>query len=113
MNDRKPSIKQRILALLRVKGPMISMDIAAALELTKCSASQSTKEMHDAGFIHISEWRVSSKNGGNKVYAVGPGKDAIRPDPRFTAKHKPAEQQPKEPFTPHADVAAAWLRNPI
>jgi Mn-dependent DtxR family transcriptional regulator len=99
------TVKQRILDLLREGTPMLSVEISDALKISKASASESTKELHLAGKIHVSDWRHSAKNGGNKVYAYGKGKDI--PKSIRTAKII------DEPFTPHADVAAAWLRNPI
>lgn len=99
------TVKQRILDLLRDGTPMLSMDIADVLKVSKASASEATKELHLAGKIHVSDWRHSAKNGGNKVYAYGKGQDA----PKSIRTVKKID----EPFTPHADVAAAWLRNPI
>jgi hypothetical protein len=106
------TIKKRILDLLRKNGPMLSMDMATVLKLTKGTASQAAKELHDHGFIHIHEWRLNYKNGGNKVYANGPGADAVKPESNWRPRAK-AEVIARGPFVPRMDVAAAWLRNPI
>jgi predicted transcriptional regulator len=100
-----PSIKQRVLCFLRNNEPMLSMEIAKELNLTKAAASEATKELYLASKIHVVDWRPSNKNGGNKVYAYGKGEDAPKP--------VRSEKEAVAPFVPHADVAAAWLRNPI
>ena len=99
------SVKQRILEFLRDSEPMLSMDIAKALKITNASASEATKELYLASKIHVVEWRPSTKNKGNKVYAYGKGEDAPKP----VREEKPVAP----PFVPHADVAASWMRNPI
>jgi predicted transcriptional regulator len=106
------TIKKRILDLLRKNGPMLSLDMATVLKLDKGTASQASKELHDHGFVHISEWRTNAKNGGNKVYAIGPSTDAVKPEPNWRPRVK-VEVVLKGPFVPQMDVAAAWLRNPI
>ena len=106
------TIKKRILDLLRKNGPMLSLDIATVLKLEKGTASQAAKELHDHGFIHIAEWRTNAKNGGNKVYALGLGEDAVKPELNWKPREK-VEAYKKVPFVPRMDVAAAWLRNPI
>jgi DNA-binding Lrp family transcriptional regulator len=100
------TIKKRILDLLRKNGPMLSMDIAAILKLSKGTASQSAKELHDHGFVHIIEWRTNAKNGGNKVYKIGPGKDAVKPEANWQPRAK-IEPYKKVPFIPRS--ANWWL----
>ena len=102
------TIKKRILDLLRKNGPMLSMDMATILKLDKGTTSQASKELHDHGFVHISEWRLNAKNGGNKVYAIGPGTDAVKPEANWRPRVK-AAVVPKGPFMPHMDVAASWM----
>jgi hypothetical protein len=106
------TIKKRILDLLREQGPMLSLDIAAVLNIGKNTAAQTTKELYDHGFVHIAEWRTNSKNGGNKVYKLGIGVDAAKPTSNWKPRVK-AVVVPRRPFVPRMDVAAAWLRNPI
>lgn len=99
------TVKERILDLLCEGTPMMSMEISEKLGITKASASESTKELHRQGKIHISDWKLNKKNGGNKVYAYGAGTDiaiSIRTAKVISTK-----------FTARPDVAAAWLRNPI
>ena len=82
---------------------MLSMDIAKALGVSNSLASMSTKELQEKGFIHVVEWRQSSKNGGNKVYAIGFGESVTKPETRYVRREE------NVPFTPHPDVAAAWM----
>ena len=110
---RKLTIKDKILNLLRKGTPMLSLDIAQVLKIEKGAASQAAKELHVAKLIHIAEWRTNAKNGGNKVYAYGEGEDAVKPEPKFAPRNKKQEMYVPKVFIPHADVAAAWMRNPI
>ena len=102
------TLKQKILKLLGNGTPMLSMEMAEILNISKASASMATKELHETQFIHIAEWRHNAKNGGNKVYAIGPGEDAIKPEARWEPRNRYVAPT-KGPFTPHADVAAAWM----
>lgn len=110
---RKLSVKERVLKLLGKGTPMLSIDMATVLKITKASASTAAKELHDNGFIHVSEWRHNPKNGGNKVYAIGTGVDAVKPESRYSPRNKALPADDPSTFVPHADVAASWLRNPI
>lgn len=107
MTARKLTIKDRILNLLRKGTPMLSMEMSDKLKISKAAASMAAKELHEAGWIHIAEWRLSPKNGGNKVYALGEGKDATKPEPKYSPRNRSVPVD--EPFVPHADVAAAWM----
>lgn len=84
---------------------MLSIEIAKVLGLTGASAGEATRELHRAGKIHIANWRHGRRNQGTKIFAFGKGRDAPKP--------VRAEKPPAEPFIPHADVAADWLRNSI
>lgn len=106
------TLKQKILKLLGKGTPMLSMDMAVILKVHKGAASEAAKELNKAGFIHVCEWRHNPKNGGNKVYAIGPGENAVKPEGKYDGRVR-SYFEPKRPFVPHADVAAAWLRNPI
>lgn len=102
------TLKNKILHLLRKGTPMLSMDMAVILKVHKGAASEAAKELNKAGLIHVCEWRHNAKNGGNKVYAIGPGEDAIKPEARWEPRNRYVAPT-KGPFTPHADVAAAWM----
>ena len=102
------TLKQRILKLLCKGTPMLSMDMAAVLGVSKAAASEAAKELNKAKFIHVTEWRHNAKNGGNKVYAIGAGVDAVKPDGNKDDRIR-SDPAPKGPFKPHADVAAAWM----
>jgi len=69
------TLREKIIQLLEQGTPMLSMDIAKRLGVKKPSASKATKDLHNQGLLHIVEW-----DGGNKFYAAGSGKDAIKPD---------------------------------
>lgn len=97
--------KQRVLNLLREGEPMLSIEIAQALNISYASASEATKELYLRSKIHISEWRRNAKNKNVRVFAFGKHDDA--------PKSIHFEKSATEPFVPHADVAAAWLRNPL
>ena len=105
--------KDKILSLLREGTPMLSLDMARVLKLDKGTTSQTAKELHDAGLLHIIEWRCNPKNGGNKVYAYGAGKDVTKPESKFASRDKTQEVYVPKVFVPRPDEAAAWLRNPI
>ena len=107
------TIKDKILNLLRKGTPMLSLDMAHVLKVDKGAASQAAKELHDAKLIHIAEWRMNAKNGGNKVYGYGAGEDAVKPEPKFERKSKKQEVYVPKVFVPRLDEAAAWMRNPI
>lgn len=95
------TLKEKILKLLSKGTPMLSMEMSDILKVHKGAASEAAKELNQAGFIHVCEWRHSPKNGGNKVYAIGAGENVI--------KYTRVEPVVKKPFVPHADVAAAWM----
>ena len=95
------TVKERMLALLSEGTPMLSIEMAKILNITKASSSMTAKELNEAGFIHVCEWRHNPKNGGNKVYAIGTGVDVVKPSLRSPNRN--------EPFKPHPDVAAAWM----
>ena len=95
------TLKKRILALLEKGTPMLSMDMAVALNVSKAAASEAAKELNKADFVHVIEWKHSPKNGGNKVYAIGPGENVV--------KYVRTASVERGPFIPHADVAAAWM----
>ena len=96
------TLREKIIQLLEQGTPMLSMDIAKRLGVKKPSASKATKDLHNQGLLHIVEW-----DGGNKFYAAGSGKDAIKPDAKRA--YDPVVQKTRGPFKPHADVAAAWM----
>jgi len=97
------TLKEKILKLLSQGTPMLSMDMAEKLKVSKAAASEAAKELNRAGFIHVVEWKHSPKNGGNKIYAIGQGENVINP------KHRPRFEIDKTPFKPRPDMAAAWM----
>lgn len=64
---------------------------------------QTLKMLYTDSKIHIGGYEVSKRGKISRVWFWGDGVDARQPP---MANHK-------QPFIPHADIAAAWLRNPI
>jgi hypothetical protein len=64
------------------------------------------KELHNAGMIHISEWKMNKTTMLTRIYKWGPGEDAQEPAITYT-------NNKRNLFKPHADVAAACLQNSI
>ena len=71
--------------------------------------------------IYISRYERSSLGSYIVYYMTGNKENAVRPKAKsfkyYNEKKKMERQLAKEikpvPFTPHMDIAAAWLRNPI
>ena len=61
------------------------------------------KALHGRGKIHIASYELNKRGRVSRVWAWGDGDDA----------REPIMVGNKEVFIPRADVAAAWLRNPI
>ncbi len=67
------------------------------------SVLSTLKTLHDRSKIHIGSYEINKRNQALRVWFWGDGDDAREPN---IVRHK-------DGFIPHADVAAAWLRNPI
>jgi hypothetical protein len=67
------------------------------------SVLSTLKALHQQSKIHIGAYEFSERGQASRVWYWGDGDDAREPS---TLKHV-------DGFIPHADVAAAWLRNPI
>ena len=67
------------------------------------SVLSTLKTLHQRSKIHIGAYEFSKRGQVSRVWYWGDGDDACEPS---TLKHV-------DGFIPHADVAAAWLRNPI
>lgn len=67
------------------------------------SVLSTLKTLHQRSKIHIGAYELSKRGQVSRVWYWGDGDDAREPS---TLKHV-------DGFIPHADVAAAWLRNPI
>ena len=67
------------------------------------SVLSTIKTLHDRSKIHIGAYELNRRGQVSRVWYWGDGDDVREPN---IVKHKNG-------FIPHADVAAAWLRNPI
>ena len=63
----------------------------------------SIKTLYTTNKVHIGSYELSRRGKLSKVWHWGDGDDA----------REPVDSNGKITFIPHADVAAAWLRNPI
>ena len=63
----------------------------------------SIKTLYTTNKVHIGSYELSRRGKLSKVWHWGDGDDA----------REPVMEGNKRVFIPHADVAAAWLRNPI
>jgi hypothetical protein len=67
------------------------------------SVLSTLKTLHDRSKIHIGSYELNKRGQASRVWHWGDGDDA----------REPVMEGNKRVFIPHADVAAAWLRNPI
>ena len=67
------------------------------------SVLSTIKSLHQKSKIHIGSYAVTRRGQATRVWHWGDGDDVREPS---TVKHM-------DGFTPHADVASEWLRNPI
>jgi hypothetical protein len=67
------------------------------------SVLSTVKTLHDRSKIHIGAYELNRRGQVSRVWYWGDGDDVREPN---IVRHKNG-------FIPHADVAAAWLRNPI
>jgi len=59
--------------------------------------------LHTQSKIHVGDYEVNKRGQVSRVWYWGDGDDVREPN---IVRHS-------DGFTPHADIAAAWLRNPI
>jgi hypothetical protein len=99
---------QKLTESLTVPKALQKAGKATASNLTKLTGSKiksvidSLRLLHHQSKIHICDYEVSKRGQIAKVWTWGDGDDVREP-----VMHS------KEIFTPRADVASAWLRNPI
>ena len=67
------------------------------------SVLSTVKALHRQSKIHIGDYEFNKRGQVSRVWFWGDGDDA----------REPVMSGNKQIFVPHADVAAAWLRNPI
>jgi hypothetical protein len=70
---------------------------------TRASIQDSLKTLHDKSKIHIGGYEVSKRGQVTRVWYWGDGDDT----------REPVVNLNKSVLIPHADVAAAWMRNSI
>lgn len=67
------------------------------------SVLSTLKTLHQQSKIHVGSYELNKRGQVSRIWYWGDGDDAREPN---IVRHK-------DGFIPHADVAAAWLRNPI
>lgn len=67
------------------------------------SVLNTVKALHSQSKVHIGSYELSSRGKVSRLWHWGDGDDA----------REPVTQNGKQIFIPHADVAAAWLRNSV
>ena len=67
------------------------------------SVLSTLKTLHQQSKIHVGGYEFNKRGQVSRVWYWGDGDDAREPN---IVRHK-------DGFIPHADVAAAWLRNPV
>ena len=67
------------------------------------SVLSTIKTLHDRSKVHIGSYELNKRGQASRVWHWGDGDDA----------REPVMEGNKRVFIPHADVAAAWLRNSI
>jgi hypothetical protein len=103
-----------ILKFTTIKGSTVSkvlqkVNRATASTLVKLtrrpvkSVLSTLKTLHQQSKIHVGAYEINKRNQASRVWYWGDGDDVREPN---IVKHK-------EGFIPHADVAAAWLKNPL
>jgi hypothetical protein len=70
-----------VLQLLDLR-PMDVNELAAKLGISNRAAGFRVNDLHAAGRIHITKWERFSPHGApSRMWALGPGEDALRPKP--------------------------------
>ena len=93
-----------IIEALQKLGKATSNALTKVTGKPKGTVVSALTALHVAGMIHIGAWELNSTGHMTRVYYWGDGKDVDAPIA------KPRDQVS---FTPQADIAAAWLRNPL
>jgi hypothetical protein len=88
-----------------------TLKMQAATGLPKVTLNNVLRLLRDMNMIHVSSWDWTTSRQMVRVYKWGQGEDAPQPMIAFKDKNKPRKDMAN--FKPHADIAAAWLRNPI
>jgi hypothetical protein len=67
------------------------------------SVLSTIKTLHDRSKVHIGAYEFNKRGQVSRVWYWGDGDDV----------REPVMLGSKQVFIPHADVASAWLRNPV
>lgn len=89
-------------ALRRISKGTVAQIQKASGRTQRTTVSQ-LQILHNTSKAHICEWQLNSKQVYAAVWCFGDGDDVREPRVLKHADH----------FIPHADEAAAWMRNPI
>ena len=125
---RKDSNTNRRLILACLTVPRSAKEIAAVVGVSSVTARTHLKVMLADGNVHIARWVKCSRFVWERVFAIGPGKDAVKPsrmsqqerskaynerrklDPELAMKRDISRAAYELRHRPaRADVAAAWL----
>lgn len=103
------TVQQGILRLLKRGDNYTSSKLAENLNAALPAISIALGALYDKDLVHIADWRFSTQNRLMRIYAFGKGKDAKKPEEKVKKK---IAIKPKAKLV-HADVAAAWMFNPV
>jgi|688.fasta_scaffold2026488_1 hypothetical protein len=94
----------KITNALKELGEASSKQLTEITQLPRGSVTGVIKVLHEAGMIHISDWKMNKTTMLTRIYKWGPGEDAEEPVLSYAASKRKI-------FKPRADIAAAWLQN--
>lgn len=101
----------KVINALKELDQASSKRIAEVTNLARGTISSIIKALCEAKMIHISAWEMNRTVMMTRIYKWGPGKDV--PEPVYIPKAKRANPRYAGMPCARADIAAAWLRNPI
>lgn len=125
---RKDSCTNRTLILRALDIPRSAKEIATVTGITCVTARSHLKQMLAARQVHITRWVKVSRFVWERIFAAGPGRDAVKPsrltqeernrraaerrrlDPELAIRReKSAELYLLTHRAPRPDPAAAWI----
>lgn len=101
----------KVISALSTIDEASSKQLAAITKLHRGTVTRILKDLRDAQMIHISRWEVNHTTMPTCFYKWGSGAD--KREPIYIPKSHTTALHESMLSWPRADIAAAWLRNPI